>query len=80
MDAQACRLPPAWAPTRCALPPPNHCRAGAQGEGARAEEQLVRALQQDRSWGDVRFVRQNTRWPPRLYDAYERFLGAPTAS
>lgn len=52
----------------------------ARGEGARAEEQLVRALQQDRSWGDVRFVRQNTRWPPRLYDAYERFLGAPTAS
>lgn len=51
-----------------------------QGEGARAEEQLVRALQQDRSWADVQFVRQNTRWPPRLYEAYERFLGAPTAS
>ncbi|KAL4458527.1 hypothetical protein ABPG75_013392 [Micractinium tetrahymenae] len=52
----------------------------ARGEGARAEEQLVRALQQDRSWADVRFVRQNTRWPPRLYEAYERFLAAPSAS
>ena len=45
-----------------------------QGEGGRAEEQLVRALEQDARWGDAVFVQANTRWPPALYDAYARFL------
>ncbi|PSC71431.1 condensin complex subunit 3 [Micractinium conductrix] len=51
----------------------------ARGEGERAEEQFVRALAQERWWGDMPFIRANTRWPPALYDAMERFLAAPAA-
>lgn len=46
-----------------------------QGDGEQAEERLVRAQQADRRWGDLGWVRANTRWPPALDAAYARFLG-----
>lgn len=52
---------------------------GSQGHGERAEEQLVRALQQDGGWGDMAFICANTRWPPRLEEAMENFLAIKPA-
>lgn len=41
----------------------------SRGDGERAEEQLVRAVNQDGRWADMAFIRANTRWPPKLYGA-----------
>ena len=47
----------------------------AAGRGERAEEQLVRALEQGgTSWGDIECVKSSTRWPPRMYDAMQDLL------
>ena len=47
----------------------------AAGRGERAEEQLVRALEQGGpGWGDMEFVRSSTRWPPRMYGAMQDLL------
>jgi len=46
----------------------------AAGDGGAAEEHFDAALGLDGSWGDMRHVREQTRWPPRLYAAMERFL------
>ena len=46
----------------------------AAGDGGAAEEQFDTALALDGRWGSMRHVREATRWPPRLYQAMERFL------
>ena len=46
----------------------------ASGQPAKAEEQFSRALDVDTAWGDMGFVAANTRWPPALLAAMERFL------
>jgi tetratricopeptide (TPR) repeat protein len=46
----------------------------AAGRRAAAEEALVRAADVDPAWADGREVRRATRWPPKLYDAYEALL------
>ncbi|PRW60068.1 tetratricopeptide repeat [Chlorella sorokiniana] len=52
----------------------------AQGEGERAEEQFLRALEIEPRWGDVAWVQANTRWPPALEDAFARFLAIQSSS
>lgn len=64
----------------CALPQPhrsiNATQHHLQGNGERAEEQFSAAAESGTGrWGDLEWVRQNTRWPPALEQAYSRFLG-----
>lgn len=39
-----------------------------------AEEHLARATELEPIWSNERDVRNNTRWPPKLYDAYSKML------
>ncbi|MEW5304103.1 MAG: hypothetical protein WDW36_006737 [Sanguina aurantia] len=58
----------------------------SSGQEVRAEGEMERALQLEPRWRDIDFVRAQTRWPPALYDALQRFidldskvLGTPVA-
>jgi len=51
-----------------------------QGEGERAEEQFLRALEIEPLWSDIAWVKANTRWPPALEDAFARFLAIQGSS
>lgn len=44
------------------------------GTRAAAEEQLALALDADPGWGNIASVRENTRWPPALYELYAKLL------
>ena len=44
------------------------------GQQAKAEEQLEAATAMQSGWGKINFVRDHTRWPPRLYAALEKML------
>ncbi len=46
----------------------------AVGNSAKAESEYDRATQLDPSLQNMTYVRQNTRWPPALYDAFEKLL------
>ena len=44
------------------------------GQQGRAEEHFERAVGLDARWGNMAYIRQQTRWPPALYAAMEKFL------
>jgi len=46
----------------------------SQGKLGEAEEELAKAVEIDEVWGDASKIRQNTRWPPKLYDAYFKLI------
>lgn len=48
--------------------------APSQGNGAAAEDQLVRAQATEAGWGDMRWIEEHTRWPPRLLQVMRSFL------
>ena len=44
------------------------------GQQGKAEEHFDKAVNLDARWSKMAFIRQQTRWPPALYDAMEKFL------
>jgi hypothetical protein len=46
----------------------------SQGEQERAEQQFYRAATLDARWSDLGWIQANTRWPPLLEAAMQRFL------
>lgn len=46
----------------------------SSGNPEMAEEELSKALEVDPAWGDSEIVKENTRWPPLLYQAYEDLI------
>ena len=50
------------------------------GQQGRAEEHFERAVGLDPRWGNMAYIRQQTRWPPALYAAMEKFLSIATSS
>ena len=44
------------------------------GQHAQAEEQLEAATAVQAGWGRINFVKDHTRWPPKLYAALESML------
>jgi hypothetical protein len=51
-----------------------------QGDGERAEEQLLRAVEREPLWADLQFIRSNTRWPPSLDAAMANLLAIETGA
>ena len=51
-----------------------------QGDGERAEEQLLRAVEREPLWADLQFIRSNTRWPPSLDAAMANLLAINTGA
>ena len=51
----------------------------ASGQERLAEDQFDKALSLDGRWSNMGFIRQQTRWPPALYSAMERFLSIASA-
>lgn len=50
------------------------------GQQGKAEEHFDKALSLDPRWRRMEFIKQQTRWPPRLYDAMEKFLAIAASS
>ena len=46
----------------------------SQGNIGAAEEELAKAVDLDEIWNDPQEVRKNTRWPPRLYEVYDKLI------
>lgn len=46
----------------------------SQGNVGAAEEEFAKAVDLDELWGDPEEVRNNTRWPPKLYEAYDKLI------
>ena len=46
----------------------------ASGQKGSAEDQFDKAVSLDGRWAKMNYIRQQTRWPPALYSAMERFL------
>ena len=44
------------------------------GQQGKAEEHFEKAVALDPRWSRMGFIRQQTRWPPALYAAMEKFL------
>ena len=44
------------------------------GQQSKAEEHFEKAVALDSRWSSMAYIRQQTRWPPALYDAMEKFL------
>lgn len=67
---------------------PNYAEAHAalaaalwvSGQEAAAEDAFDHAKDLELNWTDMRYVRQATRWPPRLYESLEKFLGLSSTS
>ena len=51
----------------------------ASGQEGPAEDHFDKALRLDSQWSNMGFIRQQTRWPPALYSAMERFLAIASA-
>lgn len=45
-----------------------------QGNVGAAEEELAKAVELDDLWNDPQQVRANTRWPPKLYEVYDKLI------
>lgn len=45
-----------------------------QGNVGLAEEELAKAVELDALWNDPQQVRENTRWPPKLYEVYDKLI------
>ena len=50
------------------------------GQQGKAEEHFEKAVSLDPRWSKMRFIRQQTRWPPTLYAAMEKFLAIAAPS
>lgn len=50
------------------------------GQQSKAEEHFDKAVSLDGRWRKMTFIRQQTRWPPALYDAMEKFLAIAGSS
>ncbi|EIE21375.1 TPR-like protein [Coccomyxa subellipsoidea C-169] len=67
---------------------PNYAEAQAalaavewvSGQQGKAEEHFDKAVSLDGRWRKMGFIRQQTRWPPALYDAMEKFLAIAGSS
>ena len=46
----------------------------ASGQKGLAEDHFDKAVTLDGRWSKMGYIRQQTRWPPALYQAMERFL------
>jgi len=46
----------------------------ASGQKGLAEDHFDKAVNLDARWSKIGYIRQQTRWPPALYSAMERFL------
>lgn len=46
----------------------------SRGDAERAEQQFYRAVAQDERWNNMGWILENTRWPPKLESAMQRFL------
>lgn len=44
------------------------------GQQSKAEEHFEKAVALEPRWSRMAYIRQQTRWPPALYDAMEKFL------
>ena len=52
----------------------------ASGQQGLAEDQFDKAVNLDARWSKIGYIRQQTRWPPALYSAMERFLSISSNS
>ena len=44
------------------------------GQQNKAEDHFEKAVALDARWSSMAYIRQQTRWPPALYEAMEKFL------